>query len=124
MNGTIHVTLGLGFDYIGGTNESAIHWDIVKDLRSGGRIELDGKTVQESGPESRRVWRNVARCRGAMVFPRQGRREPSYWFSTGATEDARLGASSAARRLSVISPNPPTAPSRTGTWSTPRSRRR
>jgi aminopeptidase len=49
MNGTIHVALGLGFDYIGGTNESAIHWDIVKDLRSGGRIELDGKVVQENG---------------------------------------------------------------------------
>ena len=49
MNGTIHIALGLGFDYIGGTNESAIHWDIVKDLRSGGRIELDGKVVQENG---------------------------------------------------------------------------
>ena len=49
MNGTIHVALGHGFDYIGGTNESAIHWDIVKDLRSGGRIELDGKLVQENG---------------------------------------------------------------------------
>ena len=49
MNGTIHLALGFGFDYIGGTNESAIHWDIVKDLRSGGRIELDGKLVQENG---------------------------------------------------------------------------
>ena len=49
MNGTIHVALGFGFDYIGGRNESAIHWDIVKDLRSGGRIELDGKIVQENG---------------------------------------------------------------------------
>ena len=43
MNGTIHLALGYGFDDIGGTNVSAIHWDIVKDLRSGGRIELDGK---------------------------------------------------------------------------------
>ena len=49
MNGTIHLALGLGFDYIGGTNQSAIHWDIVKDLRSGGRLELDGKVVQENG---------------------------------------------------------------------------
>jgi aminopeptidase len=49
MDGTVHVALGLGFDYIGGTNESAIHWDIVKDLRSGGRIELDGKIVQQDG---------------------------------------------------------------------------
>ncbi len=49
MNGTIHPALGLGFDYIGGTNVSAIHWDIVNDLRSGGRIEADGKVVQENG---------------------------------------------------------------------------
>jgi aminopeptidase len=49
INGTIHLALGLGFEHIGGTNESAIHWDIVKDLRSGGRIELDGKVVQENG---------------------------------------------------------------------------
>jgi hypothetical protein len=26
-----------------------VHWDIVKDLRPGGRIELDGEPVQESG---------------------------------------------------------------------------
>jgi aminopeptidase len=49
MNGTIHLALGSGFDYIGGTNVSTIHWDIVKDLRFGGRIELDGKVVQENG---------------------------------------------------------------------------
>ena len=50
MNGTIHLALGWGFDLnIGGTNVSAIHWDIVKDLRFGGRIELDGKVVQENG---------------------------------------------------------------------------
>lgn len=30
-------------------NESAIHWDLVKDLRRGGRIELDRRVVQENG---------------------------------------------------------------------------
>jgi aminopeptidase len=49
INGTIHLALGSGFDSIGGTNVSAIHWDIVKDLRFGGRIELDGKVVQQNG---------------------------------------------------------------------------
>jgi aminopeptidase len=49
INGTAHVALGMGFEYLGSANESAIHWDIVKDLRSGGRIELDGKIVQENG---------------------------------------------------------------------------
>ena len=47
MNGTVHVALGMGFDYVGGTNESAIHWDIVKDLRPGGStsVALDGSGV-------------------------------------------------------------------------------
>ena len=33
----------------GGKNQSATHWDMVKDLRGGGRIELDGEVVQENG---------------------------------------------------------------------------
>jgi aminopeptidase len=49
IDGTVHVALGFGFDYLGGTNQSALHWDIVKDLRGGGRIELDGETVQQDG---------------------------------------------------------------------------
>ena len=49
MDGTVHLAVGNGIPETGGTNESAIHWDIVKDLRSGGRIELDGRVVQENG---------------------------------------------------------------------------
>jgi len=49
IEGTIHLAIGQGFGFIGGSNESAVHWDMVKDLRRGGRIELDGKLVQENG---------------------------------------------------------------------------
>jgi aminopeptidase len=49
IDGTVHVALGAGFADLGGTNESAIHWDIVKDLRRGGRIEVNGRVVQENG---------------------------------------------------------------------------
>jgi aminopeptidase len=49
IDGTAHIALGAGFSDLGGTNESAIHWDIVKDLRQGGRIEIDGRIVQENG---------------------------------------------------------------------------
>jgi aminopeptidase len=49
INGTIHIALGSGFPDMGGTNQSAIHWDIVKDMRPGGRIELDGTVVQQNG---------------------------------------------------------------------------
>jgi aminopeptidase len=49
MEGTIHLAVGHGFPQIGGLNTSGVHWDMVKDLRNGGRIELDGKVVQENG---------------------------------------------------------------------------
>jgi len=49
MEGTIHLAIGTGFPQIGGKNTSAVHWDMVKELRNGGRIELDGEVVQESG---------------------------------------------------------------------------
>ena len=35
IDGTVHLALGHGFPNLGGTNESQIHWDIVKDLRPG-----------------------------------------------------------------------------------------
>ena len=50
MDGTVHLALGNGFPNMGGTNESRIHWDIVKDLRMPGtRLELDGEPVQQDG---------------------------------------------------------------------------
>ncbi len=49
IEGTIHLAVGQGFGYLGGSNESVVHWDMVKDLRRGGRLELDGKVVQENG---------------------------------------------------------------------------
>jgi aminopeptidase len=49
MEGTVHLAIGTGFPQLGGTNTSAVHWDMVKELRNGGRIELDGEVVQESG---------------------------------------------------------------------------
>ena len=33
----------------GGTNESAVHWDMVKDLRPGGELIVDGELVQRNG---------------------------------------------------------------------------
>ena len=49
INGTIHLAVGAGFPFIGGKNVSAVHWDMVKNLRSGGKILLDGQVVQENG---------------------------------------------------------------------------
>jgi aminopeptidase len=49
MYGTIHLAVGAGLPTIGGKNVSAVHWDMVKDLRIGGRIECDGEVVQQDG---------------------------------------------------------------------------
>jgi aminopeptidase len=47
MGGTIHLALGAAYKENGGGNDSAIHWDIVKDM-SKAKIILDGKVVQEN----------------------------------------------------------------------------
>lgn len=49
IDGTIHLALGNGFPFIGGQNVSNVHWDMVKDLRQGGRIFCDDQLVQENG---------------------------------------------------------------------------
>jgi len=49
INGTVHLALGAGFPFIGGKNISSVHWDMVKNLRNGGKIILDGQPVQENG---------------------------------------------------------------------------
>jgi aminopeptidase len=47
--GTVHLALGKGFPWLGGSNDSLIHWDIVKDLRNGGELYCDGELVQRGG---------------------------------------------------------------------------
>ncbi|MDP3027749.1 MAG: aminopeptidase [Nanoarchaeota archaeon] len=51
IGGTIHLALGKAYKENGGGNNSAIHWDIVKDM-SHARIVLDGKTLQKN-----RIWK-------------------------------------------------------------------
>jgi aminopeptidase len=48
INGTIHLALGSAYKENGGGNDSAIHWDIVKDMRKA-KIILDGKVIQKNG---------------------------------------------------------------------------
>jgi len=49
IGGTVHVALGRAYAECNGVNQSALHWDIVKDLRDEGQIFLDGKKVLENG---------------------------------------------------------------------------
>ena len=49
IGGTVHMAVGASYPESGGVNDSAVHTDLVCDLRQGGRIEVDGETMQESG---------------------------------------------------------------------------
>jgi aminopeptidase len=49
IGGTAHVALGAAFPEAGGTNRSSLHWDIVRDLRSGGEVYGDGQLIARDG---------------------------------------------------------------------------
>jgi aminopeptidase len=49
MGGTIHLAIGAGFPETGSKNTSSIHWDMLCDMRSGGRILVDDELFYDSG---------------------------------------------------------------------------
>lgn len=56
IGGTVHMALGASIPESRGKNESALHWDMVCDLRRGGRIEVDGKVISKNGRFLRSTW--------------------------------------------------------------------
>lgn len=49
IGGTFHAAVGAGYPESGNTNESALHWDMVCDLRQGGTISVDGQVISRDG---------------------------------------------------------------------------
>jgi len=49
IGGTMHVALGSAFKELGGVNDSALHWDLVCDLRAEGEVYADGELVWRAG---------------------------------------------------------------------------
>jgi aminopeptidase len=49
IGGTIHMALGAGYPDTGSVNKSAIHWDMICDMRDGGKIIIDDELFYESG---------------------------------------------------------------------------
>ncbi len=47
--GTVHLALGSGYPATGSTNVSALHWDMICDLRQGGAIYVDGQLFAKDG---------------------------------------------------------------------------
>jgi len=50
MGGSVHLALGSGIPETGSTNHSAIHWDILKDMKTPeSKILLDGEIIYKGG---------------------------------------------------------------------------
>lgn len=49
IGGTIHLALGESFIEIDGQNRSALHWDMVCDMRQGGEAYADGELIYKDG---------------------------------------------------------------------------
>ncbi len=50
IGGTIHMALGNGYPETGSKNRSAIHWDLIKDMRSPeARVYADGELIYRAG---------------------------------------------------------------------------
>ncbi len=49
IGGTVHVALGKGYKETLSKNVSALHWDMIKDLRNTGELWFDDRLVQKDG---------------------------------------------------------------------------
>jgi aminopeptidase len=49
IGGTIHLALGAGYPDTGSQNHSAIHWDMLCDMRRASEIRVDGDLVYQNG---------------------------------------------------------------------------
>jgi aminopeptidase len=49
IGGTLHMALGRAYPESGGKNLSALHWDIVYDLRHGAEVRVDGQLFSRNG---------------------------------------------------------------------------
>jgi aminopeptidase len=49
IGGSFHLALGAGFPQIGSKNESAIHWDMICDIRKDSEIRVDGELLYKDG---------------------------------------------------------------------------
>jgi len=49
IGGSFHMALGAAYPETGSKNESAIHWDMICDLRQGGEIWVDDQLLYSNG---------------------------------------------------------------------------
>jgi aminopeptidase len=49
IGGTVHLAVGQGYPQSGSVNKSAVHWDMICDMREGGEILVDGELFYKDG---------------------------------------------------------------------------
>ena len=49
IGGSIHIAFGASYPETGGKNESGLHWDIIKNMKNGGKIYADDELIYENG---------------------------------------------------------------------------
>lgn len=49
IGGTVHMAVGQSYNQTGGKNVSAIHWDMIADMKNGGKIYTDNEMIYENG---------------------------------------------------------------------------
>ena len=49
IGGTVHMAVGAGYPETGSSNKSAVHWDMICDLRQGGQVDVDGQPFMRDG---------------------------------------------------------------------------
>jgi aminopeptidase len=49
IGGTIHTAIGRSYKETGGVNDSAVHWDMICDMRDGSEIHVDGDLFYKDG---------------------------------------------------------------------------
>jgi aminopeptidase len=49
IKGTVHLALGRSYPETGGKNVSALHWDLILDLRGGGQLFADDDLIMRDG---------------------------------------------------------------------------
>jgi len=49
IGGSFHMALGASYPETGGKNESAIHWDMICDMRRNGRVTVDDQLIYQDG---------------------------------------------------------------------------
>jgi aminopeptidase len=49
IGGTVHIAIGKGYPETGSKNNSAVHWDMICDMRTDSTIHVDGKLFYQNG---------------------------------------------------------------------------